>query len=84
MIEALAIENLALQRGGRLLFSGLGFELPAGRAAALIGRNGAGKTSLLRAIAGLTPLEAGTIRFGALDPVDAHHHTGGLGRLMPG
>ena len=71
MIEALVIENLALQRGGRLLFSGLGFELPAGRAAALIGRNGAGKTSLLRAIAGLTPLEAGTIRFGTLDPVDA-------------
>ncbi len=80
MIEALVIENLALQRGGRLLFSGLSVELPAGSAAALVGRNGAGKTSLLRAIAGLVPLDAGVIRFGSLDPVDAraeHVHLAG-------
>lgn len=80
MIERLVIENLALRRGGRLLFAGLGLELPAGRAAALVGRNGAGKTSLLRAIAGLVSPEAGAIRFGGLEPEDAraeHLHLAG-------
>jgi heme exporter protein A len=80
VIEALVIEKLALRRGGRLLFSGLNVELPAGQAAALVGRNGAGKTSLLRAIAGLVPLEAGQITFGGLDPEDAraeHVHLAG-------
>ncbi len=40
-------------RGGRLLFEGLGFRMQAGEAVALTGANGSGKTSLLRAIAGL-------------------------------
>lgn len=71
MITRLDIEDLALRRGGRLLFSGLSLRLAAGQAAALVGRNGAGKTSLLRAIAGLAPAEAGTIGFGALDPAEA-------------
>lgn len=80
MIGRLAIENLALSRGGRQLFSGLNLDLPAGRAAALVGRNGAGKTSLLRAIAGLVPLEAGRIGFEGLEPEDAradHIHLAG-------
>lgn len=84
MITRLDIEDLALRRGGRLLFSGLSLRLAAGQAAALVGRNGAGKTSLLRAIAGLVPAEAGTIGFGGLDPAEARadqihfaaHHDG--------
>lgn len=80
MIEALTIENLALRRGGRLLFSGLELRLAAGEAAALVGRNGAGKTSLLRAIAGLVTPEAGQIGFGTLEPDEAragHVHFAG-------
>ena len=80
MIGRLGIENLALRRGGRLLFEGLSFAVEAGSAAALIGRNGAGKTSLLRAIAGLASLEAGAITFGALAAEDAraeHIHLAG-------
>ncbi len=80
MIQRLCIENLALTRGERTLFSGLGFTLSAGEAVALTGANGAGKTSLLRAVAGLLRPEAGEIRFdgeaGALDPDDAR--AGGL------
>ena len=72
MIGRLGIENLALRRGGRLLFEGLSFTLEPGNAAALVGRNGAGKTSLLRAIAGLASLEAGAITFGELAAEDAH------------
>ena len=80
MIARLGVENLALRRGGRLLFSGLGFTLEAGSAAALVGRNGAGKTSLLRAIAGLVLPEAGQIGFGDLAAEDAraeHIHLAG-------
>lgn len=80
MIDVLSIENLALRRGGRLLFSGLDLRLGQGEAAALIGRNGAGKTSLLRAIAGLVRAEDGQIGFGALDPDEAragHIHFAG-------
>ena len=40
-------------RGGREVFSGLGFEAAAGQALSVIGPNGSGKTSLLRLIAGL-------------------------------
>lgn len=71
MITSLAVRNLAIRRGGRLLFEGLELSLAAGEAACLVGRNGAGKTSLLRALAGLVAPEAGAIEFGEADPVEA-------------
>jgi heme exporter protein A len=67
MISALSLREVAVRRGGRLLFEGVGLELAAGEACALTGPNGAGKTSLLRAVAGLVRLEAGTIAFGGAD-----------------
>jgi heme exporter protein A len=57
----LRADNLALDRGGRRLFSALSFALGSGEALVLRGRNGAGKTSLLRAIAGLLPIAAGAL-----------------------
>ena len=75
MIHALRVESLTLVRGDRLLFQGLSFELKAGQAISLVGRNGAGKTSLLRAIAGFLAPAAGAIRFhgqvGVIEPEDA-------------
>lgn len=71
MIGALVIERLSLRRGGRTLFEDLSLELRAGQAAALIGRNGAGKTSLLRAVAGLLAPEAGTIAFTGAEAAEA-------------
>jgi heme exporter protein A len=44
-----------------LLFAGLSFDLHAGEALAITGRNGAGKTSLIRIIAGLLRPGAGSI-----------------------
>jgi heme exporter protein A len=71
----LTVENLAVARGGRGLFEALTFAVDAGEAVALTGPNGSGKTSLLRAIAGLIRPEGGHIGFSdgdtALEPDDA-------------
>jgi heme exporter protein A len=48
-------------RGGREVFSGLDFTAAAGEALAVVGRNGSGKTSLLRLIAGLLVPAGGSI-----------------------
>src|SRR3979411_3445166 len=48
-------------RGGREVFSDLGFDAASGEALAVTGPNGSGKTSLLRLIAGLLTLAGGSI-----------------------
>jgi heme exporter protein A len=45
--------DLACRRGGRDVFSGVSFNVGAGELLAVTGRNGAGKSSLLRIVAGL-------------------------------
>ena len=51
--------DLACHRGGRDVFSGLGFAVASGEALTITGRNGAGKSSLLRILAGLLPVYEG-------------------------
>lgn len=63
VLTRLDIEALSLSRGERRLFDGLSFALAAGEAAALTGANGAGKTSLLRAVAGFIRPDAGAVVF---------------------
>lgn len=58
------VSNLTGVRGGRTLFRGLSFSVEAGRALSLEGANGAGKTSLLRMLAGFLAPADGAIRFG--------------------
>lgn len=53
--------GLTCERGGRLVFSGVDFTIASGAALAVTGRNGAGKSSLLRMIAGLLRVAAGTL-----------------------
>jgi len=57
----LVSENLACNRGGRPVFEGLNFSLSGGEALVVTGRNGAGKSSLLRMIAGLIRITAGRL-----------------------
>ena len=71
MLRAVLIKDLTISRGERRLFSGLDLGVRAGEAVALTGRNGAGKTSLLRAVAGLLRPDAGQITFEDLDPETA-------------
>lgn len=62
---------MSLQRGERRLFDHFDLELRAGEAVSLTGANGAGKTSLLRAVAGLLRPESGAIAFDGVDgPLD--------------
>ena len=47
-----SLEASRVERGGRIIFAGLGFRLDAGEALVVTGPNGAGKSTLLRALAG--------------------------------
>lgn len=65
-------QQLACERGGRIVFADLDFTALSGRMLVLRGPNGAGKTSLLRLIAGLAEPVAGSITFEwALLPADS-------------
>ena len=57
----LIADDLSLARGGRPLFDGLSFRLTRGDALLVTGRNGAGKSSLLRLLAGLLAPTAGHV-----------------------
>lgn len=60
MFEAL---DLSCVRDERTLFSGLSFTIEPGEMVQIEGRNGAGKTSLLRILAGLSSPDAGEVRW---------------------
>jgi len=53
--------GLACVRSGREVFAGLDFVVSAGEALVVLGRNGAGKSSLLRMVAGLVRVAAGRL-----------------------
>jgi heme exporter protein A len=63
----LIASDLACERNGRMVFSGLSFDVAPGQCVELRGTNGAGKSSLLRVIAGLVPKAAGTITLDGKD-----------------
>jgi iron complex transport system ATP-binding protein len=62
---AVQCEAVTLEVPGRTLVRELSFELPAGRVLAVLGRNGAGKSTTLHALAGLRHCKGGTIRIAA-------------------
>jgi heme exporter protein A len=59
----LSVHELACERGERLLFKNLSFELGNGEALLVRGGNGRGKTSLLRILCGLSVPAAGVVRW---------------------
>jgi len=59
----LQIENLDLYYGDAQALAGVSLEVPRGEIVAIVGANGAGKTSLIRAIAGIEKARSGKILF---------------------
>jgi zinc/manganese transport system ATP-binding protein len=57
----LAVDNVSVSLGGRLVLRNVSFTLAPGEFCGLIGSNGSGKTTLLRSILGLTPPSSGAV-----------------------
>ena len=83
----LKAEELTCNRGGREVFRGLSFSLSTGEAMVVTGRNGAGKSSLLRMIAGLVRIAAGRLALegGEADTplAEQAHYLGHLDAMKP-
>ena len=74
---AISAKSLSVSRGGINLLEGLNIELNSGQAGILHGPNGVGKTTLLRALAGLQPIESGKIEY-SIDDVCYSGHADGV------
>jgi urea transport system ATP-binding protein len=60
----LSVQNVSLYYGAAQALRGVSLSASIGRVTCLLGRNGVGKTSLLRAISGLQPIASGSIHLG--------------------
>jgi ATP-binding cassette subfamily F protein 3 len=63
--RVLALDDVGMRFGGRVLFAGVTEEVRQGERVALLGPNGSGKTTLLRIIGGRLAPAAGRVRLGA-------------------
>jgi urea transport system ATP-binding protein len=63
----LSVSQLNQYYGGSHILRDIGVELPPGKVTVLLGRNGVGKTTLLRTLMGLVPARSGRVRFGDVD-----------------
>ncbi len=59
----LAVSNLNQYYGGSHILRNVSFDAPAGKVTALLGRNGVGKSTLLRTLMGLVPAKSGHVVF---------------------
>ena len=85
---ALSVENLGVSYGGIRAVSGVRFDVAPARCVGVFGANGAGKTSILRAIGGLVPAREGTrVRLAGerIDGLDAARKArAGLAHVLEG
>lgn len=66
--SAVSVHNLRKAFGSQVVLEDVSFEVPRGQTFALLGRNGTGKTTMIRTLLGLLPPDAGTIRVAGCDP----------------
>lgn len=78
-IDNIKISNLSAQKGERLLFENINFELTNGQALLLKGPNGSGKTTLLRLLAGADKIENGKIKVYMASGKGRSRHDGVIG-----
>src|SRR6516165_12254328 len=83
----LSATDLACRRGGRDVFAGVSFSVASGESLTIRGRNGAGKSSLLRMVVGLVRLAGGRLLLEGGDPEltigEQAHYLGHLDALKP-
>ena len=60
-MSVLAVRDLEVRRGARSVVRGVSLDVTRGEIIAVMGASGAGKTSVLRALAGLDPIAAGSV-----------------------
>jgi len=73
--SVLSIENLKISYGPSQVVHGVNLEVNLGECVALIGANGAGKSSTLKAICGLVPVTEGTISLEGIDITNKSGHS---------
>src|SRR5919109_4569841 len=81
------VQGLNQYYGGSHILRDVSFELPPGKVTALLGRNGVGKTTLLKTLMGLIPARTGTIQFNEKDLMRAKSYErarAGLGYVPQG
>jgi len=70
----LELRDLEVRYGGIRAVKGIALHVEAGELVCLIGANGAGKSSTLKAICGLAPVHAGSVRYDGADTTRARVH----------
>ena len=83
----LKVDNLNQYYGGSHILRNIGFEAPTGKVTTLLGRNGVGKTTLLKCLMGLVPAKSGSVRFNDQDITAAPSHArvkAGIGYVPQG
>jgi heme exporter protein A len=87
LLMRLSATDLACRRGGRDVFAGVNFSVASGESLAIRGRNGAGKSSLLRMVVGLVRVASGRLSLEGGDPEltigEQAHYLGHLDALKP-
>ena len=63
----LKAEGVNQYYGGSHILRNVGFEAKAGEVTVILGRNGVGKTTLLKSLMGVVPVRSGSVRFGGAD-----------------
>ena len=63
----LVVERIEQYYGGSHILRNLSFDAEPGKVTTLLGRNGVGKTTLLKCLMGLIPVKSGAIRYGEVD-----------------
>ncbi len=76
----LSVRDLQAHYGESHVLHGIGFEVLAGEVVTLLGRNGAGRTTTLKAIMGLVPQRQGSIQINGVEAIGLEpHHIARLG-----